>query len=104
MTFNWRNTPQATAAKASRTFRNIRRNFRDCRKQIHATTCMSMGRPTMEYASTSWDQDKGEDIICLGKVQRRVQRYVWNNCTGRTQGRVTAMVSSLGWENTSIPR
>ena len=51
----WEKHTQATAAKASRTLGFLRRNFRDCSKQVRATTYKSMVRPTMEYASTSWD-------------------------------------------------
>ena len=93
----WEKHTQATAAKASRTLGFLRRNFRDCSKQVRATTYKSMVRPTMEYASTSWDPYKTEDVSCLDKVQRRVAHYACNNYTERTPGCVTAMVSSLGW-------
>ena len=95
----WEKHTQATAAKASRTLGFLRRNFRDCSKQVRATTYKSMVRPTMEYASTSWDPYKTEDVNCLDKVQRRAARYARNNYTERTPGCVTAMVSSLGWES-----
>ena len=95
----WEKLTKATAAKASRTLGFLRRNFRDCSKQIRATTYKSMVRPTMEYASTSWDPYKTEDVNCLDKVQRRAARYACNNYTEQTPGCVTAMVSSLGWES-----
>ena len=52
----------------------------------------------MEYASSSWDPYKTEDADYLDKVQRRAARYACNNYKERTQGCVTAMVNSLGWE------
>ena len=58
-----------------------------------------MARPTMEYASTSWDPYMVEDVNRLDKVQRRAACYACNNYTERTPGCVTAMVSSLGWES-----
>ena len=58
-----------------------------------------MVRPTIVYASTSWDPYKVEDVNCLGKVKRHAARYVCNNYKERTPGCVTAMVSSLGWES-----
>ena len=94
----WEHT-QATAVRASRTLGFLRRNFRDCSKQVRATTYKSMVRPTMEYASTFWDPYKTEDVNCLDKVQRRAARYACNNYTERNPGSVTAMVSSLGWES-----
>ena len=95
----WEKHTQATAAKASRTLGFLRHNLRDCSKQVRATTYKSMVRPTMEYASTSWDPYKTEDVNCLDKVQRRTARYACNNYTERAPGCVTSMVSSLGWES-----
>ena len=63
-----------------------------------------MVRPTMEYASTSYDPYKTEGISCLDKVQRRAERYACKNYTERTPGCVTAMVSSLGWESLQLRR
>ena len=95
----WEKHTQATAAKASHTLDFLRHNVRDCSKQVCATTYKSMVRPTMEYASTSWDPYKTEDVNCLDKVQCRAAGYAYNNYTERTLGCVTAMVSSLGWES-----
>ena len=79
----WEKHTQATAVKASRTLGFIKLNFRDCSKQVRATTYKSMVRPTMEYASTSWDPYKTEDVNSLNKV-RRAARYACNNYTERT--------------------
>ena len=94
----WEKHTQATAAKASRTLGFLRRNLKDCSKQVRSTTYKSMVRPTMEYASSSWDPYKTEDADYLDKVQRCAARYACNNYTKRTQGCVTAMVNLLGWE------
>ena len=79
----WEKHTQATAVKASRTLGFLKRNFRDCSKQVRATTYKSMVRPTIEYASTSWDPYKTEDVNSLDKV-RRAARYACNNYTERT--------------------
>ena len=76
---------EAKAAKASRTIGFLRRNFRDCSKQVRDTTYKSMVRPTMEYASTSWDPYKVEDVNSLDKAQRRVARYACNNTQNEPQ-------------------
>ena len=94
----WDKYTQATAAKASHTLRFLRRNLRDCSKQVSSTTYKSMVRSTMEYASSSWDPYKTEDADYLDKVQHHTARYACNNYMERTQGCVTAMVKSLGWE------
>ena len=43
----WEKHTQATAANASRTFRFLRRNLRDCSKQVRSTTYKSMVRPLL---------------------------------------------------------
>ena len=117
MNFNGRSTPKQqlpTAAKASSTLGFLRRNLSDCSKQVWLTTYKSMVRPTMEYASSSSDPYKTEDAdnpdkVSKGakirnrynqvpQVQCRTASYACNNYTERTQGCVTAMVNSLGWE------
>ena len=52
----------------------------------------------MDYVSSTWDPYNTEDADYLDKVQRRAARYACNNYTERTQGCVTAMFNSLGWE------
>ena len=94
----WEKHTQATAAKASRTLGFLRRNLKDCSKQVRSTTYKSMVRPTMEYSSSSWDPYKTEDVDYLDKVLPHAACYACNNYTERTQGCVTAMVNSLGWE------
>ena len=71
----WEKHTQATAAKASRTLGFLRRNLKDCSKQVRSTTYKPMVRPTMKYASSSWDPNKTDDADYLDKVQRRAARY-----------------------------
>ena len=71
----WEKHTQATAAKASHTLEFLRRNLKDCSKQVRSTTYKSMVCPTMEYASSSWDPYKTEDADYLDKVQRHAARY-----------------------------
>ena len=72
----------------------------DCSKQVQSTTYKSRVRPSMEYASSSWDAYKIENADYLDKVQRRATLHVMAATTYKeqTQGCVTAMVNSLGWE------
>ena len=82
----WEKHTQTTAAKASHTLGFLRRNLKDCSKQVRSTTYKSMVCLTMEYASSSWDPYKTEDADYLDKVQRCTARYACNNYTERTQG------------------
>ncbi|MCG7876680.1 MAG: reverse transcriptase domain-containing protein [Candidatus Thiodiazotropha endolucinida] len=95
----WDKHTQATAAKSSRSLGFLRRNFRDCSREVRETTYKTMVRSSMEYAATVWDPYKVEDINRLDKVQRRAARFVCNNYTDRTPGCVTAMVNKLGWDD-----
>ena len=100
----WEKHTQATAAKASRTLGFLRRNLRDCSREVKDTAYKTMVRPTMEYASTAWDPYKVDDINCLDKVQRRAARFVCSEYTDRTPGCVTSMINKLGWEQLQARR
>ena len=100
----WEKHTVATAAKASRSLGYLRRNLRDCSKQVRETTYKTLVRPTMEYAAAAWDPRRAEDVNRLDKVQRRAARYVCNNYSDRSPGCVTAMINSLGWESLSDRR
>ena len=94
---NWKKHVDYTAAKASRTLGFLRRNLRDCSKEVRSSAYNAMVQPTLDYASTAWDPHTKEDINTLDKVQRRGARFVCNNYTDRTPGCVTAMLNSLEW-------
>ena len=94
---NWKKHVNYTAAKASRTLGFLRRNLRDCSKEVRSSAYNAMVQPTLDYASTAWDPHTKEDINTLDKVQRRGARFVCNNYTDRTPGCVTAMLNSLEW-------
>ena len=94
---NWKKHVDYTAAKASRTLGFLRRNLRDCSKEVRSSAFNAMVQPTLDYASTAWDPHTKEDINTLDKVQRRGARFVCNNYTDRTPGCVTAMLNNLEW-------
>ncbi|MEW8548082.1 MAG: reverse transcriptase family protein, partial [Candidatus Thiodiazotropha sp.] len=93
----WKKHVDNTAAKASRTLGFLRRNLRDCRKEVRSAAYSAMVQPTLDYAATSWDPYNKDDINTLEKVQRRGARFVCNNYTDRSPGCVTAMLGSLNW-------
>ena len=49
---------EAKAAKAHKTLGFLRRNLRECTKTVRVAMYTSMVRPTLEYASSSWNPYK----------------------------------------------
>lgn len=92
---SWRTHVEATAAKASKTLGFLR---------VRDATYTGMVRPTLDYASSSWDPYLAEDINKLEQVQRRAARFVHNNYHDRQPGCVSKMVQDLNWEPPSNRR
>ena len=96
---SWSSHIADVAGKANRTVGFLRRNFKQCTKEVIAATYSTMVRPVLEYSSTVWDPHLQKDIKSLEQVQRRAARYVCNDYTTRTPGCVKAMVKDIGWES-----
>ena len=94
---SWMKHISETARKANRTLGLLRRNFKDCSKQVKATTYTTVVRPILEYASPVWDPQRQADIRAL-ECPMRAARYVNNDYTMCTSGCVTDMIKWLGWE------
>ena len=75
----WSRHISEVAGKANRTLGFLRRNFRQCTKEVKAATYSTMVRPVLDYASTVWDPHQQGDIKILEQVQRRAARYVYND-------------------------
>ena len=95
----WSRHITEVAGKANRTIGFLRRNFRQCTKEVKTATYSTIVRPVLDYASTVWDPHQQGDIKILEQVQRRAARYVYNDYTTRTPCCVTAMVRDIGWES-----
>jgi hypothetical protein len=67
-------------------------------KQVRETNYLTVIRPTLEYAAMVCDPTTYTLIQTLENVQRRAARFVINDYTGRTQGCVTSMLTSLEWQ------
>jgi hypothetical protein len=92
---SWDRHIDNVAAKGNRTLVFIRRNLRECIKQVRETSYLTILRPTLEYAAMVWDPTIQTLIQTLENVQRRTARLVINDYTSRTQGCVTSMLTSL---------
>ena len=76
----------------------IRRNLRECTKQVRETSYLTIVRPTLEYAAMVCDPTTQTLIQTLENVQRRAARFVINDYTSRIPGCVTSMLTSLVWQ------
>ena len=94
---SWNTHASKTAAKASSTLCFLRRNLRNCTKEVRERTFQTFVTPTLNYAAAAWDPYQAGDIDALDKVQRRGARYVTNNYHDKSPGCVTNMINSLGW-------
>ena len=61
----------------------------------HQSLIPSMVRPTLEYASASWDHYMTEDINRLEQVQRRAARFAHNNYHDRFAYNISKMIQDL---------
>ena len=52
---SWDRHIDNVAAKGNRTVGFIRRNLRECTKQVRETSYLTIVRPTLEYAAMVWD-------------------------------------------------
>ena len=52
---SWDRHIDNVAAKGNRTLGFIRRNLRECTKQVRETSYLTIVRPTLEYAAMVWD-------------------------------------------------
>ncbi len=84
-------------ANASRTLGFLRRNLRDCPRELKQLSYFSLVRSRLEYASVVWDPYMAVDIDALERVQRRGARFVCGNY--RREASVTKMLEELGWES-----
>ena len=57
---------------------------------------MSLVRPTLEYASSSWNPHTDSDVNRLEQVQKNAARFVCNNY--KTSTSTSKLVKSLGWD------
>jgi hypothetical protein len=95
---SWDRHIDNVAAKGNRTLGFIRRNLRECTKQVRETSYLTILRPTLEYAAMVWDPTTQTLIQTLENVQRRAARFVINDYTSRTPGCMTSMLTSLEWQ------
>ena len=67
------------AAKANKSLGLMRRSLKPCSAKVKEGAYMTLVRPTLEYASSSWNPYTDSDIKCLEQIQKNVARFVCYN-------------------------
>ena len=91
------------AAKANKSLSHImRRSLKPCSAKVKEGAYMTLVRPTLEYASSSWNPYTDSDVKRLEQIQKNAARFVcYNyNITKRT----SSLVTSLGWDTLEYRR
>ena len=70
---SWDRHIDNVAAKGNRTIGFIRRNLRECTKQVRETSYLTIVRPTLEYAAMVWDPTT-QTIAAYSRVGRTIVR------------------------------
>lgn len=92
---NWGPHIAKITGKANRILGFLRRNLKNCTRQVKEKTYQAMVRPHIEYASTVWDPYTKDHINQINMVQRRAARFVLHRY-GRLDS-PTQMLNQLGW-------
>ena len=80
------------AAKANKSLSLIRRQLKPCSAEVKERAYMTLVRPTLEYASSSWNPYT--DIKHLEQIQKNAARFVCNDYNITTS--TSSFVKSLG--------
>ena len=91
----WNTHVKKTVAKGNQMLGILRRNLKNCPRNLKDLAYKSILRPKLEYASSVWDPYTAENINKLKGVQRRSARFVCNKYS-RTES-VTSMLDDLEW-------
>jgi hypothetical protein len=81
--------------KANRVLGFLRRNLKQCPKEVKEKAYHAMVQPHLEYASSVWDPHTKENKAKINMVQRRGARFVLNRY--RRRDSPTQMLGELGW-------
>ena len=91
----WNTHVRKTASKANQTLGVLRRNLKNCPREIKNMAYKSILRPKMEYAAPILDPYTKDNIQLLEAVQRRATRFVCNKYSRHES--VTSMLQDLDW-------
>ncbi len=91
----WGEHINKSVKKANSTLGFIRRNLRQCPRDLKELAYNSLVRSILEYACVVWDPHLAKDTKHLEAVQRRAARFVCRDYERYSS--VSAMLKTLGW-------
>ncbi len=91
----WNTHVKKVISGANQTLGVLRRNLRDCPRDIKAMAYKTILRPKLEYAAPVWDPYTDDNIQKLEGVQRRAARFVCGDYSRHSS--VTEMLNKLEW-------
>ena len=92
---SWKPHISIITKKANSTLGFLRRNLRKCPPKTKELAYNTYVRPTLEYASSVWDNNIKEQIALVESVQRRAARFV--KADYHQDHSVTVMLRELRW-------
>ena len=84
------------AAKVNKSLGLIRRSLKRWSAEVKERAYITLVRPTLEYASSSWNPNTDTDIKRLEQIQKTAARFVCNDYNIATS--TSCLVKSLGWD------
>ena len=87
---------RATATKCSRRLGFLRRNLKQCPKELRKTAYLSLVRSCSEYGAVIWDPHLAKDKEALEKTQNRAIRWV-SGLRPREPTSITKLRKDLKW-------
>ena len=95
-TLRWGAHCSKIAAKANKSLGLIRRSLKPCSTEDKERAYMTLIRPSLECASSSWNPYTDTDIKRLEQIQKKVAHFVCNSYNIATS--TSTLVQSLGWD------
>ena len=97
---SWNPHVNTICSKANQTLAFLRRNIRECHRDIKIKCYHTYVRPIFEYASAVWDPvgDGNQHLrYNIDMVQRKAARFVFNDW--RNTGSPSKMIHQLNWKS-----
>ena len=102
---SWRPQINYVCSKATRTLNFLRRNLRNCPKNLKELSYKQFVLPVLEYAATIWDPYHQNDISKIEMIQHRAARFVLSHPWRRNpSGSVNSLLHLLGWPTLQLRR
>ena len=99
---SWRAHIKKASNKGNGVLAFLRRNMKNCTKEVKERAYSTLARPLLEYAGAVWDPHYKCEKDVLERVQRRAARFVTNDHKWRSS--VSTQLRELGWQSLEARR